>query len=156
MRTQRAFSVKPRILWKRLGFTLLEVMIAMAIIAILAAIAVPAFGEYLVRSRLTEAFSSLSVANSAAEKYWSNQAPRTFVNFNAASDFPPNTANFTYALSAATASAYTITATGIGSMAGFVFTINQDGVRTTTGVIAGWSGAGSNCWVIKSSGDCVK
>ncbi|MBI1890163.1 MAG: prepilin-type N-terminal cleavage/methylation domain-containing protein [Burkholderiales bacterium] len=143
-------------LWRQLGFTLLEVMIAMVIIAILAGIAVPAYTDYVTRSRLTEAFSALSVANSSAEKYWSNQSPRTFANFNAASDFPPNTTNFTYALTGATASAYTITATGIGPVAGFVFTINQDGVRTTTGVKAGWSGAGSNCWVIKSSGDCVK
>jgi len=135
------------------GFTLLELMIVVVVISILAAIAVPSYTQYVTRSRLTDAFSSLASAQSSAEQFWSNN--RTYVGFNAAPGFPQNTSNFSYNLSNQTNSAYTITATGLKTLTGFVFTIDQNGNKATTAVPAGWT-ASATCWIYKKGGECVQ
>lgn len=130
------------------GFTLIEVMITVAIVGILMAVAVPAYSDYVTRGRLSEAFTTLGGAQPAAEQYWSNN--RKYDGFNL---FPASTPNFTYALSNASASTYTLTATGTGKMAGFVYTINQSGAHATTAAPGTW-GTSDNCWVDHKGGTC--
>lgn len=133
------------------GFTLVEIMVVVAIVAILSAVAVPAYTDYVTRGRLTEVFTGLGSAQTSAEQFWANN--RTYVGFDAAQTFPKNTSNFTYALSNQSASSYTVTATGQGKMSGFVYTVDQSGNRATTGAPSGW-GTNSSCWVDKKSGQC--
>lgn len=133
------------------GFTLVEIMITVALIGILTAVALPNYRDYVTRARLTEAFSALSTAQASAEQFWSNT--RSYTGFGAASTFPPTGKYFTYALSGDSASAYTITATGTGSLASFVYTINQSGTRATTGVPSGWT-TNAACWVDRRDGSC--
>lgn len=135
------------------GFTLIEVMIAVAIIGVLAAVALPAYTDYLTRGRLSEVFSALSGVQPAAEQHWANT--RSYVDFDTQGNFPAATPNFTYALSNATASTYTVTGTGRGKMAGFVYTINQSGVQATTATPTGW-GANTACWVDRKGGACMQ
>lgn len=135
------------------GFTLIEVMVTVAIVGILLAVAVPAYGDYVTRGRLNEAFTGLGGAQPAAEQFWANN--RSYVGFDASAGFPQASANFTYALSNATTSTYTITATGRAKASGFVFTINESGNRATTASRTGW-GTNTNCWVDHKGGACTE
>ena len=131
------------------------VKLMVVVIAILAAIAVPAYTEYVIRGRLTEVYSALASAQSSAEQFWSNN--RTYVGFNGAPGFPAATTNFTYNLSNQTASTYTITATAVASspVSGFAFTIDQNGNKATTAVPSGWTSS-TTCWIMKKGGVCVQ
>lgn len=143
------------------GFSLIEILIVVAIIGILTAIAVPAYGGYVMRSRLVEAFSGLGTAQTSAEEFWSNN--HTYVGFDTVDAthprrLPPNSPNFTFTLGAnASDSAYTLIATGnTGSpVAGFVFTIDQSGTRATTQAPTGY-GTSASCWIDRKGGQCVQ
>ncbi|WP_288380820.1 type IV pilin protein [uncultured Massilia sp.] len=140
---------------RQAGFTLIEVMIAVVVIGILTAIALPSYNGYMMRARLSEAFTGLAAAQPRLEQHWSNT--RSYAGFDAASLqlMPQASANFTYALTTGTASAYTLTATGRAGAANFVFTIDQNGNRATTSVPSGWN-ASNNCWVDRKEGTCAQ
>lgn len=130
------------------GFTLIELMITVAIIGILSAIAVPTYGSYVLRTRLTDAYSALAGVQPALEQHWSNT--NSYSGFAA---LPANTDNFSFKVESATDTAYTISATGKNATLGFVFTIDQNGQRATTGVPSGWT-TSTKCWVRDKSGQC--
>ena len=56
---------------KQQGFTLIELMIVVAIIGILAAVAIPAYQDYTIRARVTEGLSLASGAKTAVAEYYS-------------------------------------------------------------------------------------
>lgn len=75
---------------KRKGFTLIELMIVIAIIGVLAAIAIPAYQDYIIRARVTEGLSLASVAQTTVAENamtgntdlsigWSQPAPTSIV-----------------------------------------------------------------------------
>jgi len=55
---------------KQQGFTLIELMIVIAIIGILAAVAIPAYTDYLKRAKVAEAVNLLMGLKAPAEEYW--------------------------------------------------------------------------------------
>jgi len=79
------------------GFTLIELMIVVAVIGVLAAIAVPAFIGYLQRSRTTEAFTVLAEIRQRQESYRSEfgrycgDATGTALNWNPTTFASPGT-----------------------------------------------------------------
>ena len=135
------------------GFTLIEMMITVAIIAILAAIALPSYKDYVMRGNIPEATSALAGARISAEQYFQDNALHAYTGFAAC---PANTKNFTIDCSTVGATTYTFTATGIstGIMNGFKYSIDQANTKKTAGVPTGWTSPSSNCWAIKKDGSC--
>lgn len=139
------------------GFTIIELMIAVAIVAILAAVALPAYNDYVTRGKIQEATSALSAMRVKMEQYyqdtrtWAPAAP-TIAPCQAGSvaPLPTGLKYFTITCSNLTATTYTITATG----AGFTFTIDEANTRATTAVPTGWTLPASNCWVSRKGGIC--
>ena len=136
------------------GFTLIELMITVAIVAILAAVALPSYSRYVLRARLTDGLAGLSDMRLKMEQHF--QDNRTYVGACVAgtvAPLPVTTANFSYACSGLTASRYVVTANGVNVMTGFVYTIDEANGRATTGVPSGWT-ANATCWVTKQGGEC--
>jgi type IV pilus assembly protein PilE len=141
------------------GFTMIEIMIVVAMVAILSAIAIPNYRDYVLRGRLTEAYSGLSDARTKMEAYFADN--RTYPTGGCVATGTPSStqiltmplSNFAIGCGTPTGTAYTVTATGSGPASGFVFTIDQAGVRATTGVPTGWT-TSTSCWVTRKDGSC--
>ena len=132
------------------GFTIIEVMIVVVIVAILASIALPSYTDYITRSKIQEATATLLGHRVKMEQFF--QDNRTY----AGGPTPAATTYFTYAVSGTSATAYIITAQGVGSMVAWTMTIDQNNVRSTTAAPSGWAAATmpSTCWITRKAGVC--
>lgn len=140
------------------GFTLIELMITVAIIGILAAVAYPSYTQYVQRANRAEARSMLlenaqflernfTTANrydqtSAGATINSAALPRTQSPANGAAKY-----NITVAMGAAPAQTFTLSATPAGSMTGDAcgtFTLTNTGLQGAAGQTSG--SVVADCW----------
>ncbi len=137
------------------GFTLIELMIVVVIIGILTSVAVPAYQDYVIRSRLTEATSNLSDARIKMEQFFQDNLRYGDAGGTVCpAAIPASSAYFTYGCSTPTTTTYTITATGIDSVSGFIYTIDESNNKRTTGFRTGWGTAPANCWITNRGETC--
>jgi type IV pilus assembly protein PilE len=132
------------------GFSLIELMVTVAIVSILAALALPTYTDYITRGRIPEATSRLSVLQVQMEQYFQDRhsylgAPAC--NLDSSSNY------FDFSCESASSESFVLQATGKGSMTGFTYTVDQAGNKATRSVAAGWA-INNNCWVSKKGGQC--
>ncbi len=154
---------RPRVRRSR-GFTLIELVVTMVIAAILAAIAIPAYSSYVLKSHRTDAKSALLDMASLEERYFSTQNTYTtnatqlgyptasppfaigngYYNITALTVVPAVAP--TSSTTSGTPATYSITATAIGGQLKDIctsFTINSAGQQTATGSDPN---ANTDCW----------
>jgi type IV pilus assembly protein PilE len=134
------------------GFTLIELMVVVAIIAILAAIALPYYGDYVKQSKIPEGTAALSDARVKLEQYYQDNPLHSYKNFTC----PDSPKNFTLKCDEPTDNTYLLTASGNSAtgMGDFEYTLDQTNAKVTTKLPSDWTGKGSACWVTRKNGSC--
>jgi type IV pilus assembly protein PilE len=141
-------------------------MTVTAIIAILAAIAVPAYDNYITRGKITEATSNLSALRVQMEQFYQDNRKYNGATAGACGVAMPSGGNikyFTFSCSSSNAigagdQSYTLTATGgitgkDQTLAGFTYTIDQTNTKGTTiaspATTTKWGTGSNNCWITR-------
>ena len=141
------------------GFTLIELMIVVVVIGILAAIAVPLYGDSVTRGKIIEATTKLGNFRTDMEKWFMDN--RTYTgplgaNGCGISVNPSGTTeNFDVkcVYGAGPPETYVITAKGANSMSPlFVYTVDQANAKTSSG--PGGKYTNPACWAVRKDGSC--
>ena len=157
--TSSALTLRKQVPWmSRLsGFTLIELMVTVAIVAILAAVALPSYQSYVTRGRIPEATSGLAAKRVRMEQFY--QDNRTYRDAPAGAADASSSPYFDFSATGEggdtrTDTGYVLYARGKGPMTGFTFSVDQSNAKasTVTGV-SGWTGS-TTCWITKQGGAC--
>ena len=139
------------------GFTLLELLLVVALTGILAATALPVYTDYLRQGRIPTATTHLATQRARMEQHFQNH--RSYAGASGCVTGPNHRAlddngHFVFSCSVDNdGSGYRLTATGVRSMAGFVYTVNQSNARRSS-VPSNWAlPVPNNCWATRS-GSC--
>lgn len=128
---------------KARGFTLIELMIVVAIVAILAAVAIPSYQQYIQKSRRVDAKETLTRMAALQERFFFQNSAYTADRSDLGGEFSPE-GWYRITMPVVTDSTFTITATAIGPQRNDTrcrsFSIDQALRQTATGTDS------DNCW----------
>jgi type IV pilus assembly protein PilE len=134
---------------KTSGFTLIELMVAVAIVALIVSFALPAYQEYVRQGKIADVTSSLVEYRIRMEQHF--QDNRAYDANMANLPQLPVSIDFDFAFSVGPGpEVYEITATGKGAMAGFSYSVDQANARRSVA----WGTAGATCWILKDGQTC--
>ncbi len=124
------------------GFTLVELIVVIVLIAILAAVAIPMYSTYALKGRASEANNIVGALMASADAW--HQEKGTYAGFGASSEFTTITARakyFSYKTSKETATSIVITAKGTGTNASLTSSDTLTATLSTTGATK-WAAKG--------------
>lgn len=136
------------------GFTLIEIMVTVAIIAVLSSIAVPAYTDHVRRTQATDATSNLAAGRTRLEQFFQDNRNYGSTATTCGITVAAST-SFAYTCNwgaGGTNQSFRITATGSPGGTSHVYTITDSGARTTT-TFKGVAQTGKNCWLLRG-GEC--
>jgi type IV pilus assembly protein PilE len=137
------------------GFSLIELMIALAIATIIAAIAIPGYRDYMMRARIPEATSTLSALAMRLEQHY--QDHHGYGDKNGCGVAMPADEFFTFQCAPQhSGQSFLLTASGKGKgeMSEFTFTLDQNGNAKTIQLPEAWGTTPTNCWIAKRGATC--
>ena len=143
-----AYGLKKRFL-NNAGFTLLELIIAIAILSIIVAVAAPSYSQYVQRGKIAEALATLGNLSTQMEKNYLDFRQYTGSDGNCAVG-ALNTENFDYTC-ASSGQDYTWTATS--SDGKYIFSVNNNFNKVTL-AFGGNTMSSVDCWMISEDGTC--
>jgi type IV pilus assembly protein PilA len=123
------------------GFTLIELMIVVAIVGILAAIALPAYQDYVVRSKMSEAEAAIAACKTSVSEYTSTHAG----NLPAATTDAGCSTDSTHYMAALTVTSGKIVATTQNTGANPECTLTLSPGTVSDATITSWGGTFGGC-----------
>lgn len=143
----RPAPTPPAALRRRRGFTLVEVMIAVAVIGILTAVALPSYRQHVANSRRADARAAILSLAQLMERWYTERGTYVGATVGASGIYPSASPQgyYTMSISAQDATTFTISAAPAGAQTGDAcgsYTYTQAGTRG----VSGGSRTVAQCW----------
>lgn len=158
-------STRPTQKFPQRAFTLIEVMIVVGIIAILAAIAIPSYRDYIIRGQLVDGTTALSAIQAEMERHFQDNRTYDTITVGSTTFTSPCKDNTSAGLAKrkigkflvecsgagdVTAATYLLTAKGSGSVVDFSYQIDHQNQKKTLTAPSAWLGSNSTTtWCVK-------
>jgi type IV pilus assembly protein PilE len=134
---------------KQDGFTLIELMVTVAVIGILSAIALPSYSAYVLRSKIPVGLDSLATYQARMEQAYQDTGSYGTTTCSSA---VPTISNFTLTCTISSAGqGFTAKVVGTGPVVGVSYSVDQDGNRLT--LTHPYGVPTQSCWTIRG-GTC--